>query len=192
MVAAPQSLLAQIVGDLVRARGQLGEGKLGLLARRHVDDPERAAVPAVGGARQLRIEPFERPVERHRLRPLKPGHGLVVVGPVGQQELAGLLKRRHERSPLMVRGSTRALLLAPFYSRTGDPSSDKPASVGKRTGSSSRRPPAWRPSPGIFSTGAMNSAVIFRSPARRLASLSQRVARIEAPALSRRSQPQRI
>jgi hypothetical protein len=88
MVAAPEPLLAQVVGDLVRARRQLGEGELGLLARRHVDDPERAAVLAVGGMRQLRIEPFERPVERPRLRPLEAGHGLVVVGPVGQQEFA--------------------------------------------------------------------------------------------------------
>ena len=88
MVAAPQALLAQIVGDLVRARLQLGEGEPGLLAGRHIDDPERAAVLAVGGVRQLGVEPVERPVERDGLRPLEAGHGLVVVCPIGQQELA--------------------------------------------------------------------------------------------------------
>ena len=114
MVAAPEPLLAQIVGDLVRARGQLGKGEFRLPARRHIDDPERAAILAVGGVRQLGIEPVERPVERHGIGPLEPGHGLVVGGPVGEQELAGLSESRHGLRPRW--------FVAPCARGTGEPS----------------------------------------------------------------------
>ena len=55
MIAAFQTLPAQVVGDLVRTLAELGEGEPGLAAGRDVDDPQRAAILAGGSARELEI-----------------------------------------------------------------------------------------------------------------------------------------
>src|SRR5471032_362094 len=87
-----------MVGDLVGTRAEFAEGELGLFAAGHVDDPEAAAVAALRRARELRIEPVERPVEGHGLGPLESLERRVVVGAIGEQELPRLLEGGHERS----------------------------------------------------------------------------------------------
>src|SRR5690349_3094652 len=112
MLAALQPEAAKAVRDLVRARAQLGESELGLLTGRDIDDPEPTAILALRRARQIGIEPVERPVEGHRLRPFEPFDRGLIVGAGVEQELPGLLKGGHEfRSCILPAYATRAPLV---------------------------------------------------------------------------------
>ena len=82
-LAALDALLAQPVGDAVRARRHLGEGQPGFAAV-FLDDPQRRVVVALGHG----IEVVQRPVELLEPGPLEAGVGGRVVAAVLQQEVA--------------------------------------------------------------------------------------------------------
>ena len=93
-VAAPDALGTEEVRGLARAPGELGEGQLDL-ASALVDDPQGGAVVA---PRHL-VEVVERPVEPVEPRPPEVPARRVVVGSMGEQEVArfeeGTCRARH-------------------------------------------------------------------------------------------------
>src|SRR5215813_14837557 len=98
MIAALQALCAQEIGYLIGAPGKRGKREFCLAVAAGIYDPQRRAVAAFGIARQLRIEPVQRPVERHWIGPAETLHRRIVVGPMPQQKGARFLETRHFRS----------------------------------------------------------------------------------------------
>ena len=111
MIAALQALRAQEIRDLVGTARQRLEREFCLAVAAGIDDPQRRAAFAVGVARQLRIEPVQRPVEGDRIGPAEIRHRLVVVGAVFQQERAGFLEGRHVMALHTLNVSTSRLIL---------------------------------------------------------------------------------
>ena len=108
MIAALQPLRAQEIGDLVGTARQRGKREFCFLVAAGIDDPQRGAVPAVGIARQFRVEPVQRPVERHRIGPAKTLYCRIVIGAVLQQKGARFLECRHQVSVISRQDSERA------------------------------------------------------------------------------------
>src|SRR5579863_9478810 len=100
MIAALQTLRAQKIRDLVGAPRQHRKRQFGFLVTAGIDNPERRTIPALRIARQFRIEPVQRPVERNSVRPAEIGNGLVVIAPVLQEKGAGFLKGCHVLCPI--------------------------------------------------------------------------------------------
>ena len=100
-VAALHAQRAQSVGDAVGAFRQFGEGE----ARRAVADDRQCRLVGLRSARQLGIEPVERPVEVLHLRPVEIAIGRRVVAAMGQQEFARRFVRldRHRMPRLRFR-----------------------------------------------------------------------------------------
>jgi len=95
MIAALQPLRPQEIRDLVRTAGQRGERQFGFAVTAGIDDPQRRAVLGFRMARQFRIEPVQRPVERRRIGPAEILHRSIVVGAMLEQKGARLLECRH-------------------------------------------------------------------------------------------------
>ncbi len=95
MVAALEPLRAQKVSDLVGTARQRREREFCLAVAAGSDDPQRRAILAFGIARQLRVEPVQRPVEWHRIRPAESLDCRIVVGAMLEQERACVLERGH-------------------------------------------------------------------------------------------------
>ncbi len=95
VIAPLEPLRPQEVRDLIGAARQRRERKLGLAVAAGIDNPERRAIPAVRVARQFRIEPVQRPVERFGIGPAEIRDSLVVIRPMPEQERAGFLKGCH-------------------------------------------------------------------------------------------------
>ena len=79
MIAALEPLRPQEVRDLIGAARQRGERKLRLAVAAGIDNPQRGAILAVPVARQLGIEPVQRPVERFGIGPAVLGIDLLVA-----------------------------------------------------------------------------------------------------------------
>jgi hypothetical protein len=95
MIAALEPLRAQEVCDLIGTARQRPERQLCFAIAAGIDDPQRRPVLAFGIARQFRIDPIQRPIKRHRIRPAESLHCRIVVGAMLQQECAGFLKCGH-------------------------------------------------------------------------------------------------
>jgi hypothetical protein len=99
MIAALQALRAQKIGDLVGAARQRRKRKLGLAVMAGIDDPERGAVATLGIARELGIEPVERPVEGNRIGPAEAFDRNVLIRAVSKQKGTRFLEGRHQAFP---------------------------------------------------------------------------------------------
>ncbi len=88
-VAALHAQRAQPVGDAAGAFGQLGEGQLG---GAFANDLERRA-PTAFAARQLGVEPVERPVEAVQIRPAEARIRSVIIRAMRKQEIPRRLER---------------------------------------------------------------------------------------------------
>src|SRR5882757_2376838 len=95
MIAALETLRAQKIGDLIGAARQRLKRKFCFAMAARIDDPQRGAILAFGIARELRVEPVQRPVERHGIGPAKSFHRGIVVGAMLEQKSAGFLERGH-------------------------------------------------------------------------------------------------
>lgn len=84
-VAAPHPEIAQVLGDLARARGHVGEGDLAFAAV-FLDHPQSGSCIVPG----LVVEEVERPVEAVQVGALEVAVGGVVIEPVLLEEVARL------------------------------------------------------------------------------------------------------
>src|SRR5580704_2348020 len=103
MVAALEPLRAQEIRDLVGAGRQRRKRKSCLLVAAGIDDPQRGAIAAHRIMRELRVEPVQRPVERHRLRPAETLYRGIVVGTIFQKKSARFLESGHRYFPARLR-----------------------------------------------------------------------------------------
>ena len=99
MVATPQSLRTQEIRNPVGAARQVCKGELGVPVCVGIDDLQCRAIPAFRIARKLRVEPIERPIERHWIRPAKSLHGRIVIGAILKQKGARFPKTGHRILP---------------------------------------------------------------------------------------------
>ena len=99
MIAALQPLRTQEVGDLVGTPRQRGKGEFRLPVAAGIDDPQRRAILALGVAREFRVEPIQRPVERNRIGPAESLYRSIVIRAVLEQKGARFLECRHQVFP---------------------------------------------------------------------------------------------
>src|SRR6266480_3838404 len=95
MIAALQPLRAQEIRDLIGTARQRLERELCFPVVAGIDDPQRRTILALWIARQFRIEPVQRPVERHWVRPLKSLDRRIVVDAMLEQESSRFLESGH-------------------------------------------------------------------------------------------------